>query len=274
MKLSDKASLKKFLDRKVDEYNQPSFINSDPVCIPHLFSKKQDIEIAGFFAAIFAWGNRTTIINKSKELLHLMDNSPHQFILNHEASDLKRLLGFKHRTFNTTDLLYFIEFLKHHYSNNRSLESAFFNKEALLKEHSQVSPLGGDPIAIGLEGALNYFYNYFFSLEDSPPRTVKHIASPQKNSTCKRLNMFLRWMIRKDDRGVDFGIWQKISPAQLICPIDVHVARVARHLKLLDRKATDWQAALELTANLRKLDASDPVKYDFALFGLGVMEKF
>lgn len=269
MKLSDKASLKKFLDRKVDEYNQPSFIKSDPVCIPHLFSKKQDMEIAGFFAAIFAWGNRTTIINKSKELLQLMDNSPHQFILNHKVSDLKRLAGFKHRTFNTTDLLYFIEFLKHHYSGNTSLESAFFNKQTIVKEHSQVSPWGRD-----LEGALNHFYHYFFSLEDSPARTVKHIASPQKNSTCKRLNMFLRWMVRKDDHGVDFGIWSKISPAQLICPIDVHVARVARHFNLLDRKATDWQAALELTDNLRSFDESDPVKYDFALFGLGVMEKF
>jgi len=269
MRVSNKASLKTFLDRKVDEYDQPSFIKSDPICIPHLFSKKQDIEIAGFFAAIFAWGNRTTIINKSKELMQLMDNAPYQFILEHEVSDLKRLMGFKHRTFNTTDLLYFIEFLKHHYTENKSLESAFFNDLTLSKDVAKVSPLGGD-----LEGALNHFYNYFFSLEDSPARTVKHIASPQKKSTCKRLNMFLRWMVRKDDRGVDFGIWRKISPSQLICPIDVHVARVARHFKLLDRKATDWQAAVELTANLRSLDESDPVKYDFALFGLGVMEKF
>ncbi|MDB5222565.1 MAG: hypothetical protein JWN83_1232 [Chitinophagaceae bacterium] len=270
MKLSDKASLKIFLDKKVDEYNQPSFIKNDPVCIPHSFSKKQDIEIAGFFAAIFAWGNRTTIINKSRELMQLMDNSPYQFILGHEVSDLKKLMGFKHRTFNTTDLLYFIEFLNHHYSKNKSLESAFFNKQSLLKEASKASPTGG-----GLVGeALNHFYNYFFSLKDSPPRTVKHIASPQKKSTCKRLNMFLRWMVRKDNRGVDFGIWEKISPSQLICPIDVHVARVARHFNLLHRKATDWQSALELTANLRSLDESDPVKYDFALFGLGVMEKF
>lgn len=270
MKLSDKASLKKFLDRKVDEYNQLSFIKSDPVCIPHLFSKKQDIEIAGFFAAIFAWGNRTTIINKSKELLHLMDNSPYEFILNHHVSDLKRLHGFKHRTFNTTDLLYFIVFFKHHYSKNKSLESAFFDQDSILKEHTEASPAVG-----GLVGAaLNHFYNYFFSLEDSPARTVKHIASPQKNSTCKRLNMFLRWMVRKDHNGVDFGIWQKISAAQLICPIDVHVARVARHFNLLDRKATDWQAAIELTDNLRSFDESDPVKYDFALFGMGVMEKF
>jgi len=257
MELSDKASLKKFLDKKVDEYDQPFFIKSDPVCIPHMFSSKQDIEISGFFAAIFSWGNRTTIINKSKELMQLMDNSPHQFCLNHDSKDLKRLIGFKHRTFNTTDLLYFIEFLKYHYSKIESLESAFFNKQ-------------GNSV----ENGLNYFYNYFFSLEDSPARTVKHIASPKKNSTCKRLNMFLRWMVRRDRNGVDFGIWKTISPAQLICPIDVHVARVARHFKLLDRKATDWQAALELTENLRSLDKKDPVKYDFALFGLGVMEKF
>ena len=262
MKLSHKASLKIFLDNKVDEYDQPSFINNDPICIPHSFSKKQDIEIAGFFAAIFAWGNRTTIINKSRELMQLMDNAPHQFIVTHEVPDLKRLLGFKHRTFNTTDLLYFIEFFKHHYSNNKSLEPAFFNSQTIHQPGNII------------ENGLNHFYNYFFSLEDSPARTVKHIASPQKNSTCKRLNMFLRWMVRRDKHGVDFGIWRKITPAQLICPIDVHVARVARHFKLLDRKATDWQSALELTANLRSLDENDPVKYDFALFGLGVMEKF
>ena len=269
MKLADKASLKTFLDRKVDEYNQPSFINSDPICIPHSFSKKQDIEIAGFFAAIFAWGNRTTIINKSRELMQLMDNAPYQFCLNHDSWDLKRLMRFKHRTFNTTDLLYFIAFFKHHYTKNKSLESAFFNNATFSKEHSKASPTGG-----GLEGALNHFYSYFFSLSDAPLRTYKHIASPQKKSTCKRLNMFLRWMIRRDGKGVDFGIWKKFSPSQLICPIDVHVARVARHFNLLQRKATDWQAALELTDNLRTLDESDPAKYDFALFGLGVMEKF
>ena len=261
MKLSDKASLKIFLDKKVDEYDQPFFIKDDPICIPHLFSKKQDIEISGFFAAIFAWGNRKTIINKSIELMQLMDNAPHQFILGYEVSDLKNLMGFKHRTFNTTDLLYFIEFFKHHYSKNRSLESAFFT-DVMIKQNNAV------------EAGLNHFYNYFFSLEDAPKRTFKHIATPQKKSSCKRLNMFLRWMVRRDKNGVDLGIWKKISPAQLICPIDVHVARVARHFNLLDRKATDWRAALELTHNLRSLDETDPVKYDFALFGLGVMEKF
>jgi uncharacterized protein (TIGR02757 family) len=252
--------LKDFLDRKVDEYNQPSFIDKDPVCIPHLFSKKQDIEIAGLFAALFAWGNRTTIINKSKELLGLMDNDPYAFCVNHSDKELKRLLHFKHRTFNTTDLLYFILFLKHHYTISKSLESAF--TDWMEKKHTDI------------EQALNGFHHYFFSLQDAPLRTRKHIASPQKNSTCKRLNMFLRWMVRRDDRGVDFGIWKNISPAQLICPIDVHVARVARRFNLLQRNALDWQAAVELTEYLRTLDSKDPVKYDFALFGLGAIEKF
>ena len=264
--------LKIFLDKKVELYNRPSFITDDPICVPHLFSRKQDIEIAGFFAAIFAWGNRATIINKSKELMQLMDNAPHQFCVHHNSSDLKKLIAFKHRTFNITDLLYFIEFLKHHYSKNQSLESAFFcNDTSYLKEAGKASPpTGGE----GLVGAcLNSFYHYFFSLQDIPPRTKKHIATPEKNSTCKRLNMFLRWMVRKDGKGVDFGIWENISPALLVCPIDVHVARVAKHFKLLQRNAIDWQAALELTNNLRKFDEADPVKYDFALFGTGVMQK-
>jgi len=253
-------SLKKFLDTKVDEYNQPSFIKDDPVSIPHLFTKKQDIEIAGFFAAIFAWGNRATIIQKSIQLMQLMQMKPYEFCLYHNATDLKKLIEFKHRTFNATDLLYFIEFLKFHYSKNNSLEPAFTNK--MNKKDLTV------------ENGLSGFYQYFFSLPDVPLRTKKHIAAPKRNSTCKRLNMFLRWMVRKDDKGVDFGIWKNISPLQLICPIDVHVARVARHFNLLKRKQTDWQAALELTGNLRELDRNDPVKYDFALFGLGVMEKF
>jgi uncharacterized protein (TIGR02757 family) len=255
-----KDDLKIFLNTKVDLYNQPSFIKDDPICIPHLFTKKQDIEIAGLFAALFAWGNRTTIINKSKELMGRMDNAPHEFILQHKEKDLKKIIGFKHRTFNDTDLLYFIEFLKKHYSSFTSLETAFTKQ--LKKEDADI------------EQALNGFYTYFFSLEDVPPRTRKHIASPEKNSSCKRLNMFLRWMVRKDKQGVDFGIWENMSPAQLICPIDVHVARVAKRLSLLERKPVDWQAARELTAYLRTLDPLDPVKYDFALFGIGVMEKY
>jgi len=269
MMKDDIPSLKTFFDEKVLRYNQPSFIKDDPVCIPHLFTKKQDIEIAAFFAAIFAWGNRTTIINKSKELMLLMDNAPHQFCIGHSSSDLKRLLKFKHRTFNTTDLLYFIEFLRYHYTKHESLETAFFDNPEIIKKTPKVSPNGGD-----LEGALNSFYQYFFSLPDVPARTKKHIASPEKNATCKRLNMFLRSMVRKDEKGVDFGLWKKISPAHLICPVDVHVARVARHFKLLNSTPLNWKAALQLTGNLRILDTEDPVKYDFALFGLGVLRQF
>jgi uncharacterized protein (TIGR02757 family) len=249
-----------FLNNKVIEYNTASFISADPICIPHSFSKKQDIEIAGFFAAIFAWGNRTTIINKSRELLHLMDNAPHDFCINHSDNDLKKLLHFKHRTFNPTDVLYFVDFFKYHFSENISLETAF--TKFMKKDDANI------------ENALNGFYQYFFSLENVPKRTMKHIASPAKKATCKRLSMYLRWMVRKDKNGVDFGLWKKINPSQLIVPLDVHVARVARHFKLLDRKATDWQAAVELTNAMKMLDKNDPAKYDFALFALGVLEKY
>jgi uncharacterized protein (TIGR02757 family) len=245
-----------FFNSKVDLYNQPSFISTDPICIPHLFTKKQDIEIAGFFASIFAWGNRTTIIQKSRELMQLMDMQPHSFCLHPADEGLKRVTSFKHRTFNTTDLLYFIEFLNYHYTRHDSLESAFTMHGSTVEE------------------MLKGFHHYFFSLEHVPPRTKKHIATPERKSTCKRLNMFLRWMVRDDDKGVDFGIWKNISPSQLICPIDLHVARVARQFQLLKRKQTDWQAAIELTEYLRKMDKDDPVKYDFALFGLGVIEKY
>ncbi|MEP6626619.1 MAG: TIGR02757 family protein [Ginsengibacter sp.] len=256
--------LKKFLDKKVIEFNNTSFIKEDPVCIPHIFSKKQDIEIAGFFASIFAWGIRKTIINKCKLLLQLMDNAPHDFCVNHTDNDLKRLVGFCHRTFNDTDLLYFISFLKFHYSQHQSLETAFFNNKTIKQFNNSDT----------VERSLNYFYHYFFSMEDVPLRTKKHIASPQKNSSCKRLNMYLRWMVRDDRKGVDFGLWKKITPAQLICPVDVHVGRVSRHFNLLKRKQVDWLAAVELTEALRQFDPKDPVKYDFALFGLGVLEKY
>jgi uncharacterized protein (TIGR02757 family) len=257
----DIENLKEFLDRKVEEYNHPSFITADPVSVPHSFFKKQDIEIAGFFAATFAWGNRATIINKCRQLMELMDKSPHDFIVHHTEKERQRFEGFCHRTFNDTDLLYFISFLQHHYINSDSLEDAFIPPE--LPEKGEF-----------IEDALNYFSNYFFSLDDVPPRTRKHIASPAKNSGCKRLNMYLRWMVRNDDKGVDFGLWKKISPSQLICPVDVHVARVAKRFHLLDRPNPDWQAALTLTRRLREMDRKDPAKYDFALFGLGVMEKF
>lgn len=248
--------MKKFLDEKVDRFNRPDFIASDPISIPHLFRKKQDIEIAGLFAAVLAWGQRVTIIRKCKELLAYMDNDPHNFVLHHTASDLKPLHAFKHRTFNTTDTLYFLHFLKWYYSKHQSLEEAF-----------KVS--GNDET---VEAGLIKFYETFCSLPAFPDRTKKHIATPQRKSTCKRLNMYLRWMVRKDDKGVDFGVWKEISPSQLICPCDLHVDRVARKLKLIRRKQTDWQTAIELTMNLRKFDNADPVKYDFALFGLGIEE--
>jgi len=253
------ASLIQFFNDKVQQYNQPAFIAADPVCIPHAFTQQQDIEIAGFFAAIFAWGNRTTIIAKSKELMQLMDHAPHQFVTQHQPTDLKRLLHFKHRTFQADDLLHCMQFFQQHYAQHPSLETAF----------SQWLQPGDETI----EKALIGFRQYFFAQEHLK-RTEKHISTPAAGSACKRLNMFLRWMVRKDKAGVDFGIWQHISPAQLICPLDVHVARVARRFNLLQRTPTDWQAALELTSYLRRLDAQDPVKYDFALFGLGVIEKF
>ncbi|MEO7120574.1 MAG: TIGR02757 family protein [Ginsengibacter sp.] len=259
-KKNSQNDLKKFLDKKVIQFNNPSFIKDDPISIPHLFSLKQDIEIAGFFASIFAWGIRKTIINKCKLLLQLMDNAPYDFCIHHSDDDLRKLEKFCHRTFNDTDLLFFISFLRFHYSQNISLESAFFNSRIIAKRNHVI------------ENALNGFYSYFFSLEYVPSRTRKHIASPQKKSTCKRLNMYLRWMVRNDGKGVDFGIWKKISPSELICPVDLHVARVARHFNLIKRKQLDWLAAVELTEALRKFDDADPVKYDFALFGLGVLE--
>ena len=250
-----KSDLKKILDRKVDYYNQPSFIEKDPICIPHGFTKQQDIEIAGFFAAIFSWGNRTTIINKSRELMQLMDRQPYEFCLHASAAQLKRLETFKHRTFNHTDLYHFIDFFRQHYNKSNTLETAFFPRKGMT-----------------VEEGLNFFKDNFFSLEHLK-RTEKHISSPRQKSSCKRLNMYLRWMVRNDENGVDFGLWKRISPGRLICPLDVHVSRVARELGLLQRKQDDWQAAVELTEQLRTFDATDPVKYDFALFGTGVMEK-
>lgn len=251
-----KDRVAELLEQKFRQYNRQSFIPHDPIAIPHQFNKLADIEIAGFFAATFAWGNRTTILNKSRELLQLMDNAPHQFITQHREKDLKKLLAFKHRTFQSTDLLYFIQFLRHHYLQHRSLESAFDRQSANMKAR------------------LSAFHDYFFSLSNAPDRTRKHVASPQRGSTCKRLNMFLRWMVRKDKMGVDFGIWKTIKPSELICPIDVHVARVSRKLGLIERKQSDWGTAIELTESLKAFDAIDPVKYDFALFSLGVDENF
>lgn len=276
--------LQAFLDAKVAQYNRPEFIGNDPIVIPHSFTKKQDIEIMGFWAAILAWGQRVTIINKCRQLIALMDGAPYDFIMNHREPDLKKLLQFKHRTFNDVDTLYFIQFFRWHYQNFESLEDAFIPKPpGPLRGEFEVFPTGEDlggafcspPLGgWGVEASLNHFRQYFFSLPDYPHRTKKHISSPSQKSTCKRLNMFLRWMVRKDDCGVDFGIWNKISAAELIMPCDLHVDRVARNLKLITRKQTDWQTAVELTDHLRTFDPLDPVKYDFALFGLGIEEKF
>lgn len=279
--------LKDFLDLKVEQYNRPDFISNDPICIPHRFSKKQDVEIAAFFAAILAWGQRKTIINKCTELFQRMDNEPHDFMLNHSDDDLKRLLNFKHRTFNDTDLLYFVSFFKHHYEQSDSLETAFLAPEPVFREEylTEAAPATNSYTSAtcmlselkkvpATERALNHFRSYFFSLPDFPRRTIKHVSSPLQKSTCKRLNMFLRWMVRRDNKGVDFGVWSTIKPSDLICPCDVHVDRVARKLGLISRKQTDWQTAVELSRHLSEFDPLDPVKYDFALFGLGIEEKF
>lgn len=251
--------LKKLLDEKVRLYDQPSFIKGDPISVPHQFTKKEDIEIAGLFAAVLAWGNRTTIINNCNKLMGWMDNAPHDFILNHKDTDLIGFLGFVHRTFNATDLLYFIAFLKYHYQQFHSLEDAFVPQAA----YNETS----------VEQALIHFHNYFFSIEH-PDRTRKHIATPARKSACKRINMYLRWMVRKDNHGVDFGLWQKISPHQLVCPLDVHVARVAHRLELIENTNSNWSNAMQLTEKLKQLNPKDPAIYDYALFGLGVAERF
>jgi uncharacterized protein (TIGR02757 family) len=244
------------LNAKVLQYNRPNFIENDPISIPHRFSKKQDIEIMGFWAAMLAWGQRKTIINKCNELITLMDGAPHDFVKNHTDNDLKPFLNFKHRTFNDTDALYFLHFFKKYYQTHDSLETAFAIRLF--------------PTSFNVEVGLKYFYNLFFFDEAAPARTRKHVATPARGSSCKRLNMFLRWMVRRDDAGVDFGLWEQISPAQLVCPCDVHVDRVARKLGLIDSPQTNWQTAVALTEALKTLDPNDPVKYDFALFGLGV----
>ena len=248
------------LDTYYKKYNTIEFIKDDPISIPHQYSLKQDIEITAFWTSMIAWGRRNMIIKNATRLFELMDNSPYDFIINHEEKDRKRFLDFKHRTFQPTDTLYFLEFLQWYYRQNESLETAF----------SQWMKPGDENIKPALTG----FHNLFFSLENAPDRTKKHVATPERKSTCKRLNMFLRWMVRKDDNGVDFGLWNKISPAQLMIPLDVHVDRISRHLGLLTRKQRDWLAVEEITTNLKKIDPYDPVKYDFALFGIGVMEEF
>lgn len=241
------------------EFNSTAFIPGDPISVPHRFTQKQDIEIIAFWTAMLSWGNRKSIMTSANKLAAFMDEAPHDFMLNHSEADLKKFLRFSHRTFNATDALYFIQFFSSYYRQHQSLEDAFI--KGLSKKSPHIEP--------GLMG----FHELFFSLEDAPHRTKKHIATPERKSSCKRLNMFLRWMVRHDDKGVDFGLWKRIKPAQLLMPLDVHVDRVARKLGLLTRKQTDWQAVLELTENLKQFDAKDPVKYDFALFGIGVLDK-
>lgn len=256
--------LREFLDEKVELYNNPTFIESDPIQIPHQFSVKEDIEIAAFLSATIAWGNRKMIINNAKKMMELLDNSPHDFITNHKEQDLKPLENFVHRTFNGIDFTYFIKALQNIYKNHNGLEAVFNASAPAL-------PSGRE--ADSLQKAITNFKTVFFELEHEQ-RTQKHISNPAKGSCAKRLNMFLRWMVRNDNAGVDFGIWETLSPASLSCPLDVHSGNVARKLGLLNRKQNDAKALFELDTNLRKLDANDPVKYDFALFGLGVFEKF
>ena len=256
--MRNKAQIKEILEKYYKKYNNPDFIKDDPISIPHQYSLKQDIEITAFWTSVIAWGRRNMIINNAKKLFALMDNSPYDFIVNHEEKDRKRFLDFKHRTFQPTDTLYFLEFLQWYYRQNDTLETAF--SQGMNSDDENIK-----------SGLIN-FHNLFFSLENAPGRTKKHVATPERKSTCKRLNMFLRWMVRKDNNGVDFGLWQEIKPSQLMIPIDVHVDRISRQLGLLTRKQRDWQAVEEITSNLKKFDPDDPVKYDFALFGIGVME--
>lgn len=255
-KKKDQSNLKALLDALVLRYNQKGFIEDDPVSIPHSYTLKQDCEISGFFAATFAWGQRITIINKSRELLSLMGPSPYDFIVNHLERDRLIFSDFKHRTFQYTDTLYFLDFLQRFYRSHDSLEEAF-----VMKGKSFVA-----------KEALERFHNLFFDSEYAPLRTRKHVATPTRKSTCKRLNMYLRWMCRKDSSGVDLGLWNNIPLSGLMIPFDVHVEKTARNLGLLTRKQRDWQAVEELTDNLRLFDPNDPVKYDYALFGMSILK--
>ena len=251
----NRSELKEFLDEKVELYNNPNFIESDPIQIPHLYSLKEDIEIAGFLAATIAWGNRKMIINNAKKMMELMGNSPYDFVMSHSESQLEKLESFVHRTFNGQDFIGFTKGLQHIYQNHNGLE-AIFSKQNPSMQHT-----------------ISKFKQSFFEIPHLS-RTEKHISDPLNGSAAKRINMYLRWMVRNDNKGVDLGIWKTISPSLLSCPLDVHSGNVARKLELLSRKQNDAKALAELDKNLRSLDADDPVKYDFALFGLGVFEGF
>lgn len=243
------------LEEKYIQFNTIDFIENDPVLIPHLFHKKEDIEIAGFLAATIAWGNRKSIIKNATNLMAMMGNSPHEFVMEHSAKDLKTLQTFVHRTFNGSDCTFFISSLKNIYREHGGLEDVF---------SKAITPADRD-----IKNAIIYFRNVFFEIKHLE-RTEKHVSNPSKNSSAKRICMYLRWMVRKDQNNVDFGIWKKIKPAQLCLPLDVHTGNVSRKLGLLKRKQNDWTAVEEITDVLRTLDKKDPVKYDFSLFGLGV----
>ena len=249
-------NLKEFLDEKADRYNHKTFIHSDPVFIPHQFTKKQDIEISGFLTATIAWGKRITIIKNGLKLMSIMDNEPHNFVMNHSSKELNKFNEFCHRTFNSQDLIYFIKSLNNIYKNHGGLHRLFKEK-----------------IKFGMENSMIFSRKVFFELNHEK-RVEKHFADVEANAAGKRLNMYLRWMVRKDNREVDFGLWNDLGTENLFCPLDVHSARVARKLKLLKRKQNDFKATVELTNNLKQLDPVDPVKYDYALFGLGVFENF
>lgn len=249
------SELREFLNQKADLYNNPNFIETDPIQIPHQFSSKKDIEISGFLTATIAWGNRKMIINNANKMMDIMGNSPYDFVMNYDKSN-PQIDVFVHRTFNGIDLNYFFLALRHIYEKHGDLEQVF------IPQPQQ-----------DLQAKISDFKRIFFEI-DHPLRTQKHVSDPMKGSAAKRINMFLRWMVRNDNKGVDFGIWPHISPAQLSCPLDVHSGNVARKLGLLTRKQNDAKALKELDANLLKFDPNDPVKYDFALFGLGVFEKF
>ena len=253
----NQTELKEFLDAKVIQYNNPKFIESDPIQIPHKFSLKEDIEISAFLTATIAWGNRKMIINNAQKMMVLLGDSPYDFIMNHKEHHLEKFEGFVHRTFNEIDIKQFIQSLRYIYLNYNGLEYIF-------NTYSENN---------SLQYAIHKFKTIFFEIEH-PKRTTKHVSDPLKGSAAKRLNMFLRWMVRNDNTGVDFGIWKSLSPSQLSCPLDVHSGNVARKLGLLKRTQNNAKALAELDTNLRKLDPHDPVKYDFALFGLGVFEKF
>jgi uncharacterized protein (TIGR02757 family) len=252
-----KSDLKEFLDVKVNQYNNPKFIETDPIQIPHLFSIKEDIEISSFLISTISWGNRKMIIKNGYRMMELMDNSPFDFVMNHKESDLEKLNSFIHRTFNGTDFIGFVNGLKHLYKVHDGLEGVF----------TKYQKLGT------LQPAIVKLKELFFEAEHLP-RTQKHISNPLKGSSAKRINMCLRWLIRSDNAGVDFGLWKNIPSSSLSCPLDVHSGNVARKLGLLKRTQNDAKALVELDNSLRKLDSNDPVKYDFALFGLGVFEKF